>query len=234
MATIRNDPNGFKRILFVAPDGKRQTIRLGKATAKQATAFKVKVEALVGRQITGIVDDDVSRWLASLDDEMYGRLAAVGLAAPGASTATRLGEFPDGYIAGRPEFKQRTRWNLEICARRLTEHFGRDRQLRDIKPGDAEDWCAMLRAEYGGATAARTINRAKQFFAVAARKNLIARNPFADCKAGHQSNPARSYFVTQKDAAAVLDTCPDAEWRLIVALCRYGGVRCPSEVMRLT
>ena len=46
MATIGNDPNGFKRILFVAPDGKRKTIRLGKATMKQATAFKVKVEAV--------------------------------------------------------------------------------------------------------------------------------------------------------------------------------------------
>ena len=47
MATIGNDPNGRKRILFVAPDGKRKTIRLGKATMKQATAFKVKVEAPV-------------------------------------------------------------------------------------------------------------------------------------------------------------------------------------------
>jgi hypothetical protein len=53
MATIGSDPNGFKRILFVAPDGKRKTIRLGKATMKQATAFKVKVEALIGQTITG-------------------------------------------------------------------------------------------------------------------------------------------------------------------------------------
>jgi len=49
MATIGNDPNGHKRILFVASDGKRKTIRLGKATMKQATAFKVKVEALSAR-----------------------------------------------------------------------------------------------------------------------------------------------------------------------------------------
>jgi len=234
MATIGNDPNGFKRILFVAPDGKRKTIRLGKVTMKQATAFKVKVEALIGQTITGIVDDEVSRWLAGLDTEMHGRVAAVGLVASRASAATRLGEFLDGYIAGRPDIKPRTKWNLEICARRLTEHFGKDRPLRDIKPGDADDWCAMLRANYAGATAARTIKRAKQFFAAAFRKDLIPRNPFADCKAGHQSNPARSYFVTQADTAAVLDTCPDAEWRLIVALCRYGGIRCPSELLNLT
>jgi integrase len=234
MATIGNDPNGFKRILFVASDGKRKTIRLGKATMKQATAFKVKVEALIGQTITGLADDEVSRWLAGLDVEIYGRLAAVGLVVPRTSTATRLGEFLDGYISGRPDIKPRTKWNLEICARRLTEHFGRDRMLRDIKPGDADDWCALLRGKYANATAARTIKRAKQFFAAAFRKDLISRNPFADCKAGHQSNPARSRFVTQKEAAAVLQACPDAEWRLIVALCRYGGLRCPSELLALT
>jgi hypothetical protein len=63
MASIGNDPNAFKRILFVAPDGKRKTIRLGKATAKQATAFQVKVEALIAQTITGVPDDEVSRWV---------------------------------------------------------------------------------------------------------------------------------------------------------------------------
>src|SRR5262249_43322526 len=27
--------------------------------------------------------------------------------------------------------------------------------------------------------------------------------------------------------------CPDTEWRLIFALCRFGGLRCPSELMTL-
>ena len=47
MATIGMDPNGFRRILFNASDGTRKTIRLGKATAKQAEAFMVRVEHLV-------------------------------------------------------------------------------------------------------------------------------------------------------------------------------------------
>jgi len=33
--------------------------------------------------------------------------------------------------------------------------------------------------------------------------------------------------------AKVLDACPDSQWRLVVALCRYGGLRCPSELVRL-
>jgi integrase len=32
----------------------------------------------------------------------------------------------------------------------------------------------------------------------------------------------------------VLDKCPDAQWRLLFALSRYGGLRCPSEHLALT
>jgi integrase len=41
------------------------------------------------------------------------------------------------------------------------------------------------------------------------------------------------YFVSCAEAAAVLDACPDAQWRLLFALSRYGGLRCPSEHLRL-
>lgn len=34
-------------------------------------------------------------------------------------------------------------------------------------------------------------------------------------------------------ATKVLEACPDGEWRLVLALCRYCGLRCPSEVTRL-
>ena len=31
----------------------------------------------------------------------------------------------------------------------------------------------------------------------------------------------------------MIDACPDAQWRLIFALARYGPLRCPSEVLEL-
>ncbi len=31
----------------------------------------------------------------------------------------------------------------------------------------------------------------------------------------------------------MLDACSDTEWRLIVALCRFAGLRCTSEVLSL-
>ena len=48
-----------------------------------------------------------------------------------------------------------------------------------------------------------------------------------------QENRERDYFISTTDAAAVLDACPDAQWRLLFALSRFGGLRCPSEHLGL-
>ena len=47
------------------------------------------------------------------------------------------------------------------------------------------------------------------------------------------ANKDRDYVISREDASKVLDACPDAEWKLIFALSRYGGFRCPSEHLAL-
>ena len=41
------------------------------------------------------------------------------------------------------------------------------------------------------------------------------------------------HFISRVDAEQVIEACPNAEWRLIFALSRYGGLRCPSEHLAL-
>jgi len=80
VASIGKDPGGRRRILFIAADGKRKTIRLGRVNQRTAVAVKVKVEALNTAAITGQpVDDEVARWVAGLDTLMADKLASVGL-----------------------------------------------------------------------------------------------------------------------------------------------------------
>jgi site-specific recombinase XerD len=73
----------------------------------------------------------------------------------------------------------------------LTEFFGPDKPLRNIRPGDADEWRLFL---IGKRLADNTVRRrcgaAKQFFRAAVRKGLVAANPFADLKAVVQGNPS--------------------------------------------
>jgi hypothetical protein len=125
MASVISDPKGRKRIQFVAGDGSRKTLRLGKATQRQAEAIKPKIEQLVlaATGITGVIDDETAKWLTGLDEAMYDKLAAVGLVAP--RTSTTLGAFIDTYVRERTDVKSGTRTVYRHTRRNLTAFFVR-------------------------------------------------------------------------------------------------------------
>ncbi len=234
MASISSDPNGTKRILFIDGSGDRKTIRLGKVSIRTAEKIKVKVEALNAAKIANCSPDrETTTWVVDLGDSLNKKLAAVGLTEP-RRTVPRLGEFLDGFIANRQSSAAAsTITNMTVAARRLTKHFGADRDMRAITPADADGWAAVLAEDYAPATAGRTIKRARQFFKLAMRDKLVTENPFADVKANGQTNKERQFHIDRETIANVIDAAPDHEWRLIIALSRFGGLRCPSEHLAL-
>ena len=118
--------------------------------------------------------------------------------------------------------------------RNLLDQLGADRLLVSVTPGDADEFRVDLLGKLGENTVRRNCGRAKQFFPAAIRKKLITENPFADMKGcAVKATTDRFFFVTREIAEKVIDACPDAEWRLIFALSRFGGLRCPSEHLAL-
>jgi len=233
VASISTDGSGNRRIMFIDGAGKRHTIRVGKLPMKQAERLKLRVEALNASRAYGQpLDNETLRWLSEVNTDLARKLAAAGLVGP-RSQEQALDAFLAAYIDGRTDVKPRTRKNLLRSRRHLADFFGADRPLREVTPGDADAFAARLRTDYAPPTAARAVRHAGQFFKHALRKGLIDHNPFADVRAGSQENQARLYFVTRDVTTLVLDACPDAESRAIIALCRYGGLRCPSEVLKL-
>jgi len=79
----------------------------------------------------------------------------------------------------------------------------------------------------------RHIGIARQFFNAAVDAELIKKNPFRDQPVSIRANESRFFYITLEMARKVLDVCPDAQWRLVFGLARFGGLRCPSEVLRL-
>jgi integrase len=234
MASIATDSGGRRRILFVAKDGKRKTLYLGKTPVKAASAIKFRVEQLNSAQIAGhAVDDDIARWLANVGDDLNGKLAAVGLVAPRESSL--LAAFLDGYIASRADVKGSTATVYGHTRRCLVEFFDAGKALREINAGDADRWRLWLINDQKLAdnTVRRRFGIAKQFFRVALRQKLVNENPFADLVAAVKANTSRFYFVSREEAQKVLDACPNAQWRLMFALARFGGLRVPSEPLGL-
>src|SRR4051794_37407453 len=66
------------------------------------------------------------------------------------------------------------------------------------------------------------------------KEKLITENPFCEMRdTSVKSNRERDYFVTHEEAAKVLAACPNSQWKLLFALSRYGGLRCPREHLAL-
>ncbi len=144
--------------------------------------------------------------------------------------------------------KPATLINWRHAGRCLVTYFGVQRPLASITAAEARDWERWLRTgearenRYAKATldeglapntVRKRVSNAKQFIQDAVDRELIARNPFAGLKGAVGGNRERDFFVTREMAANMLDAYPDSQWRLLFALSRFGGLRCPSEHLAL-
>lgn len=229
------------RVLFVDPAGRRQTIRLGKVPRRIAEATKLRVEEILVAKIAGhSIQPETAAWLAKIGDAIHEKLSRVGLVEPrqteeaAREANVTLGTIVRRYIASRSRLKPNTLRNYETTERLLKEHFGEGRLVRSIHGGHAKDYREWLVGKYASATVAREIKRARQFFEYAKDCRVIDENPFLKVRAGSQKNTKRKCPVGRDAIEKVLAACPDNNWRLAVVLARYGGLRIPSELQRLT
>ena len=236
MASIARDKNGTRRIQFVAPDGKRPTIRLGKVSQRMAESVKFRVEQLLAAKLTGYaIDADTARWISDLEPELAEKLSRVGLIAkPEIKEEVLLESFLKNYLEGRVDLKPATKIVKGQVIRDLTEFFGKSRELRTITPGNADDFKQwLIGRELAPTTIHKRLQEARSFFRAMLRRKLIDENPFDGVNAKATGVKDRQRFVTREEIAKVLEACPDHHWRMIVALSRFGGLRCPSEVLSL-
>jgi integrase len=227
------------RVLIGGGRRQRQTIRLGDVSEKIANEAKSRIEALETAKLTGTqLDRTTAAWLDAIADPIHEKLAKVGLVEPREPAAAveevKLVELVDRYVASRSKLKPNTLRNYETTKRLLAEHFGKDRLVRSIHGGHARDYREWLVGKYSPATVSREIKRARQYFEYAKDCRLVTENPFAKVKAGSQRNTKRKHFVGRDVIEKVLAACPDNNWRLVVVLARYAGLRIPSELERLT
>ena len=237
MASISNN-NGKRLIQFVGAAGIRRTVRLGDCNSNTAIAIRIHIETLLASKLSGQpVPAGTAAWLSTVGETLHARLAAVGLVIPReakakATLAALLQQFRESFL---PQTKAATQTFYGHSMRNLTEYFGEQKAVADITAADADAFRAFL---IGQKLAMATVNRrclaVKTIFHKAKRWGLVADNVFAELQGGGQANEARKYFVTPADANKLLEACPDAEWRAIVALSRFGGLRIPSETDGLT
>ncbi len=235
MASIVNDPNGRRRILFVAPDGGRKTVRLGKIDRKSAESICRHVEALLAAKISGQpVPRDTAVWLASIGESLRDKLAAAGLIE--ARRQLTVGEFLASWLEGKRAAGHKPAsllaWGQTAAS--LAEQFG-PRPLASLAHADGEAFRAAMQGRGLRATTIhKRLGHARQMLEDAVRLGHIPANPWKHVKQRCGNVAERRAYVPVSDAERVIEHCPNVFWRLLVALARFGGLRVPSEAFSLT
>ncbi len=235
MASVEKDSKGY-RVRFIDHNGQRRAIRLSGINKANATTVAHHVQQLVNWRKSGLnLDSQTAEWIAKkVGQELHEKLSNAGLIERRVSL--NLGDFVADYIARRSDVEPGTVTNYHQVRLNLVAFFGYDKPLRDITEKDAAAFRAWLQTDERQSenTLRRRCGRARQFFTAAIKAKLIDENPFDGMPVSVGGSKGKTRFITEAESQKILRACPDLQWRLIFSLCRYGGVRCPSEVLALT
>lgn len=239
MASFRKEKNCW-RMQLVCPDGVRRPIRLDiKLRESAVEAICEKIEALVlAKKCQQLPDKLVAEWAANISTDLHNRLAKCGLVDRRINQeATGLATFLDNYIDSRKvELRPNSIRNLTFTRNKLVEKFGATKTLASFIAGDGNTFKLwMLNKPYSKATTSKNIKFARSFFKEAISQQFCHINPFdgvtVGCKA--EQNDTRLQYIDRATIDKVIEATPDNEWKLIIALSRYAGLRCPSEHLNL-
>lgn len=221
---------------------RRQSIRLGKLSKRDALAARRHIETLWEcRQLGTPAPVSTRNWLASLPAEVQNRIADKQLCAPRVTATHTVGGICEAFVAWKRDC-DRAESSLDVyrkSTRMLVAYFGGDRDIASIVPAEIDDfveWCR--RSGLAATTLSRRLQNCKSIFRRAARMGwlplLTFYQLFDSLPKQVRTDATRRHMVPAEAVLKAIDHASDNEQRLIFALARWGGVRVPSELLGLT
>jgi integrase len=238
VASIRTKKTGSKAIQIVMGDGARRTI--GRAAAKAAESFRHHIGVLESASIGGhSIEPATAKWASQTKLHIRKRLEELGLIEPPAVPRDEItiDQLVDKYLAEldtKPRTVTRYRNQLQFL-----KDFDGGNGVAGLTAGDGERFLKWLRKKvkpngesYSQNYVAKIVKTSRQAFAFGKADNLLSVNPLAGVSAPERVDEDRDFEITHDMTDDILEAA-NPTYRLVIALARYGGLRCPSELVGL-
>lgn len=247
MATLFKDnsrPNYIIRLTdSESPTGRRAKITCTGMTKKQAQQVLAHVEKIAVCQAAKIpMEQATAEWLGGLEGPIRKRLEELRLISPAKKVCedTVVG-YMSAYIRKRTDIAQNTKRIYDRSLHFVTEHFGTEKKLVELTHGNAKDFDRWLRQSgrknrtsgLAENTARKMVDKIKTVYNAAIDDEILTSNPFKGIATNVRSSPEKQQFVSADTVRKVIEHAPDAEFKAIIALARFGGLRTPSEFRHL-
>ena len=235
MASVSKDAKGW-RVRFQNRAGQWKQFRPGKMSAKAVEQVRRHVSEIESSQATAEPLNRLTAvWINSIGEPLYQKLAKHGLVSRRA-TAT-VADFVADFIergltkGGQPAGDgTKRKWKAETP--KLVEFMG-TQSLRSVDADDVisfRQWLGERVVQSTGSAVTEnsirsTIAVCKRVFESACERELLDSNPFAKQVTRTMKNRERQRFINPEWTPRIMDACPNAQWRLMVALWRLAGLR---------
>lgn len=195
--------------------------------------MKVKVEALHALKVSNLpLDAETAAWVKGIGDDLAGKLSAIGLIPKGVSSTVCV-ILADYLEQRRGDSKPATAVTIHRVVADLIAFLGTNTDMRAVTVEHAEGFKRHYQdKQLAPATTYRRLNMAKMLFGHALWLMLVTANPFADVRSKNHNPPERRHYISPADTATLIEAA-NPTGRAILALARFGGLRCPSEVLTL-
>lgn len=215
---------------------KREVISLGSYSEAEADEARQHIECLLDAKDRNQLPPRKTRlWVDGIAEELHERLAVLGLLEPRSIVKAErtLIAYLRAYVEDRTDWKKPENYKQAID--KLESYLKRDVPLGALKQSDVERWHRWMlhTLKLSPNTSGQNVKRCRQIMAQALSDGLIEQNPFRGVRIDLKSDKTKNRFIDSATTKAVLDACPNQEWRVIFALARYGGLRTPSESLNL-
>lgn len=224
--------------------GYRIQFRLDKTTRQiSLPGAKLRAAELVQRHLDELLSCRRTRstphettlaWTDALDSTLRAELESFGLMSTrprtGETIAGLFGEFVDFRCHLKPSTL--TKYNQTLGKAEL---YFRSRPLSSLSRADAEDFRRfLLNLKLGENTVRKTCSQMSTFIKWLHRRELWTKaNPFDDVPKSVGSAKGSKANVPAETITQTIKEAPDAEWKALIALGRWAGIRVPSEAFAL-
>lgn len=228
--------NGAWRILFYDRDKTRRTIFLGRIFEDdEVPAIFSRVKSLINAQILGQpIENKDATWLAGNGRVLRPKLEAAGLVPKYIQPKQQSVEaFLESYVKRYGGTKKKaTIQNWQKAIKNLVDYLPKGIQVSEVTVGHVKEFIEKLRPLYAKSTLHRRVTTASQFFNDAVDWEMIQKNPFAKNNPKRPKGESPNEYVDESVIYKMFEFA-NPTWKAILALSRFGGLRCPSETLSI-
>jgi site-specific recombinase XerD len=250
MASVNKDSKGWK-VSYIDQDNARRSLRPGKGTNK-ATANQIArhIDVLVASKASGgTVELTTAKWLGGIGEKLHKKLVRAELTEPKVvevepdpEPSITLAAFLDEFVAdavtleGNPASAETLRkWSSTRDL--MLRCFDGTRALNSMTLADAKEFRKWMErrklpktkrtptGKMAENSMRQRMSNCKTFFSYAVREELIENTPFRNQSSAMRETDNRKEMISRGVINNVLEASPNAEWRLLIALWRYAGLR---------